>query len=75
MSIEETINTGFGFLHNITDFIRQQLIKSAPDYVTLILLGLSIGIGYYLNNKYPGLLTKVSFLWLGLIVFLILKFI
>lgn len=73
--VEQIFTSVFGAIGQVTGILRGLVNSIAPEYTTLILLGLSLAGGYYLNKKYPNLNAKVVFVLYGLIIFLILRFV
>jgi len=73
--MEEAINSIFVAIGSVTQSIRSFIGSFAPDYMTLILLAISLVTGYYLNRKFPNFATKAMFISYGLILFLLLRFV
>lgn len=73
--MEEMFNSIFGFLGQITSVVRDFITSLSAEYSTAILLGLSMVGGYFLYKKYPQTFNKIIFVLLGLVIFLMLRFI
>lgn len=72
--VEDIIIKALTTLHGLTDSLRGFIAGLAPEYVTIILLALSMIGGYFLVKKMPNFLIRIP-LWVlyGLIFFLLLR--
>jgi hypothetical protein len=80
VNFESMFTSLFGVIHSVTSAIRDMIIKMAPEYATLIMLGACMVGAFFLDKKHPSSAKQFLFLpqnvWLfGLIFFLILRFV
>jgi len=73
--MEEAINSFLGAISNVTTMLRDFITSLSADYMTIILLVLSLGAGYWIHTKYPNGVGKMVFILYGIIIFLMLRFI
>lgn len=65
----------FNGINIVTQPLRKWLGDSFPDLALIILLGLSIAAGWWLNQKYPNLLQKWGTIWFVIMLYLLLRFV
>lgn len=83
MAGEGAVSTGingvidgiFNAIGVATKAIRDLVHSFAPDYYILILFGISVLGGWYINKKYPGLLNRYAIVGYGMIIFLLLRYV
>lgn len=69
------LDTIFKAIHSVTFGLRTFINNRAPDLLYIILLGLAIGGGYYLNMKYPNIIQKYGVVWISIMFYLLLRFV
>ena len=75
VDINGMFNSLFSLIGSITGAIRDMVVKTMPNYSTLILLGLGILGGWYLAKKFPKLDGYYTIALYGIIIFLLLRFV
>lgn len=65
----------FSALGAITSAIKNLVNGIAAEYSTLILLGLAVLGGWYLNKRYPNFIAKWALVWFILVVYLLLRYV
>ena len=75
MDINGMFNSLFSMIGSVTAMVRDLVVKFAPDYSTLVLLGLGMLGGYYMSKKFPKLEGYYAIAIYGLLIFLLLRFV
>lgn len=75
VEVSNILDTFFGWISTVTTGLRGFIGTSFPEFGYIIILGLSIIGGYYLNKKFPNIIEKYGVVWVSLIIYLLLRYV